>query len=194
MRYIDRKIVALCIYCSVLVFILPANAAAQAAIDTSSRDGSRDFDFEIGSWKTHLRRLSNPLSGQAPKWVEYEGRTVVREVWGGKANLVELAADGPAGHFEGLSLRLYNPQARQWALHFANARNGLTSAATLGRFRNGVGEFYNQDDFDGRMIFVRFIITPIGKDTIRFEQSFSEDGGKTWELNWIATDTRDGKR
>ncbi|HEV8167917.1 MAG TPA: hypothetical protein VGP59_01190, partial [Pyrinomonadaceae bacterium] len=67
-----------------------------------------DFDWEIGTWKTHLRRLQKPLSGSTT-WVEYEGTTVVRKVFDGRANLVELKADGPAGHFEGLSLRLYNP-------------------------------------------------------------------------------------
>ena len=61
------------------------------------RDGQHDFDFEIGTWKTHLRRLLNPLTGSTT-WVEYEGTTVVRKVWNGRANLVELAVDGPAGH------------------------------------------------------------------------------------------------
>ncbi len=76
------------------------------------RDGQTDFDFEIGTWKTRLKRLINPLTSST-KWVEYEGTTVVRKVWNGRANLVELTVDGPAGHFEGLSLRLYNPQSRQ---------------------------------------------------------------------------------
>ncbi len=76
------------------------------------RDGQHDFDFEIGTWKTHLRRLLHPLTGSTT-WVEYEGTTIVRKVWNGRANLVELMADGPAGHFEGLNLRLYNPQSHQ---------------------------------------------------------------------------------
>ena len=78
---------------------------AQAA---TSRNGSHDFDFEIGTWKTHLWRLVDPLTGST-KWVEYEGTSIVRKIWDGRANLVELVADGPAGHFEGLNLRLYNP-------------------------------------------------------------------------------------
>src|SRR5438045_7886135 len=79
----------------------------------AKRDGQRDFDFEIGTWKTHVRRLMHPLTGST-SWTEMDGTTVVRKVWDGRANLVELVADGPAGHFEGLSLRLYNPQSRQW--------------------------------------------------------------------------------
>jgi hypothetical protein len=161
-----------------------ANAQAQAP-----RDGQHDFDFEIGTWKTHLRRLVHPLSG-SDEWAEYEGVTTVRKVWNGRANLVELTADGPAGHFEGLNLRLYNPQSGQWSLNFASRRSGTLSQPTIGRFVNGRGEFYDQEDFDGRAVFVRFLIIPVDADTIRFEQSFSDDGGKTWELNWVATDTR----
>ena len=153
------------------------------------RDGQHDFDFEIGLWKTHLRRLVSPLSGSSA-WVEYTGTTVVRKVWGGRANLVELVADGPAGRFEGLSLRLYNPQSRQWSLNFASVKGGVLTTPTIGEFRNGRGEFYSQEIFNGRAILVRFVISDITPDSCRFEQAFSEDGGKTWEVNWIATDTR----
>ena len=170
---------------------LPAGARpAQAKAGAQApRDGQHDFDFEIGTWKTHLKRLAHPLSGSS-EWVEYEGVTTVRKVWNGRANLVELVADGPAGHFEGLNLRLYNPQSRQWSLNFANSRSGTLGQPTIGGFANGRGEFYDQEDFDGRAVFVRFVIAPLDADTVRFEQAFSDDGGKTWEVNWIATDTR----
>jgi hypothetical protein len=155
----------------------------------AQRDGQHDFDWEIGTWKTQLKRLQRPLSGSTT-WVEYDGTTVVNKVFDGRANLVELKADGPAGHFEGLSLRLYNPQARQWSLNFANVNGGTLTVPSIGEFKDGRGEFYNQDTFNGRAIFVRFVITKITPDQYRFEQSFSDDGGKTWELNWVAIDTR----
>ena len=153
------------------------------------RDGRHDFDFEIGTWKTHLSRLVHPLAGSTT-WVAYDGMSVVRKVWDGRANLVELVADGPAGHFEGLNLRLYNPQSRQWSLNFANASGGTMSQPTVGDFRNGRGEFFDQETLNGRAILVRFVISDITPDSCRFEQAFSDDGGKTWEVNWIATDTR----
>jgi hypothetical protein len=169
-----------------------SNAEALQANSQQSageRDGQNDFDFEIGTWKTHLKRLLNPLSGST-SWVEYEGTTVVRKVWNGRANLVELVADGPAGHFEGLSLRLYNPQSRQWSLNFAGIKGGVMTTPTIGEFKNGRGEFYSQETLDGRAIFVRFVISDITPNSCRFEQAFSADGGKTWEVNWIAVDTR----
>ena len=152
--------------------------------------GPQDFDFEIGQWKTQLKRLTNPLSGQPAKWVEYTGTTAVTKVWGGRANLVELDVKGPAGQIEGLSLRLFNPETRQWSLNFANARSGTMTTPTLGGFNNGRGEFYSTDTFGDRNILVRFVISDVKADSARFEQAFSADGGKTWEVNWIAVDTR----
>lgn len=155
----------------------------------AERDGQRDFDFEIGTWKTHLTRRLRPLTGSTT-WVQYDGTTLVRKVWNGRANLVELVADGPAGHFEGLNLRLYNPQSRQWSLNFSNISDGTLSQPTIGEFRNGRGEFYDQETLNGRAILVRFVISDITPTSCRFEQSFSDDGGRTWEVNWIAVDTR----
>lgn len=155
----------------------------------AQRDGQHDFDWEIGSWKTQLKRLQRPLSGSTT-WVEYEGTTVVSKVLDGRANLVELKVAGSAGRIEGLSLRLYNPQARQWSLNFANISNGMLTTPSVGEFKDGRGEFYNQDTYNGRAILVRFVITKITDDSYRFEQSFSDDFGKTWEANWIAIDTR----
>lgn len=168
----------------------PADDAPKSdARPSADRDGQHDFDWEIGSWKTHLKRRLRPLTG-SDDWVEYEGTTVVREVLGGRANLVELDVRGPAGHIEGLSLRLYNPEARQWSLHFANIANGILTVPTIGAFNNGRGEFYAADTLDGRAILVRFVISGITGDSAHFEQAFSDDGGRTWETNWIATDTR----
>jgi hypothetical protein len=184
--------------CSLGVFLQPVIGSTQTNSDASKakvqepasqRDGQHDFDFEIGTWKTHLRRLLHPLTG-SKTWVEYEGTTVVRKVWNGRANLVELQAEGPAGHFEGLNLRLYNAQAHQWSLNFANSSDGTLSQPTIGGFKNGRGEFFDQETLNGRAIFVRFVISDISQNSCRFEQAFSDDGGKTWEINWIATDTR----
>lgn len=154
-----------------------------------ARDGSRDFDFHIGTWRTHLRRRVAPLTG-SNEWVEMNGTTVVRKVWGGRANLVELEADGPKGHFSGLNLRLYHPESGQWSLHFANAADGEIAVPTVGEFKDGRGEFFDQETLRGRAIFVRFVVSDITPASVHFEQAFSDDGGKTWEVNWIADDIR----
>jgi len=153
-------------------------------------EGQHDFDFEMGTWKTHLKRLRDPLSGSTT-WIEYDGTTVVRPVWNGRANLAELEVGGPAGRIEALSLRLYNSETGQWSLNFSRSGSGSVGLPpAIGGFRNGRGEFYNQETFNGKAITVRFVISDITATSCRFEQSFSDDGGKTWEVNWIATDTR----
>jgi hypothetical protein len=172
--------------CGLALALLPPALPAQAP---TVRDGQHDFDFEIGRWQTRLSRLQHPLSGSTT-WVEYAGTTVVRKVWDGRANLVELDVRGPSGRLEGLSLRLYNPKARQWSLNFANSASGTLAVPAVGEFRDGRGEFYSQEEYDGRTILVRFVILVLGPDSCRFEQSFSDDGGKSWELNWVAVDTR----
>jgi hypothetical protein len=176
----------------------PLQGFAQQNSDTSrtsaqrastERDGQHDFDFEIGTWKTHLSRLLHPLTGSTT-WIKLEGTSVVRKVWNGRANLVELEVDGSTGHIEGLSLRLYNPQSHQWSLNFANSNSGALGQPTIGGFNNGRGEFFDQESFNGRTILVRNVWSDITPNSCRFEQAFSDDGGKTWEVNWIAIDTR----
>jgi len=183
--------------CSAAVVALPQRGLAQQRSEATrmtqqartERDGQHDFDFEIGTWKTRLKRLQRPLSGST-SWVEYEGTTVVRAVSGGRANLVELDVAGPAGRITGVSLRLYDPEARQWSLNFASLGSGRLSPPTIGEFKDGRGEFYAQETLNGRAILVRFVISDVTADSCRFEQAFSDDGGKTWEVNWIAVDMR----
>ena len=153
------------------------------------RDGQRDFDFHFGTWKTHITRLLHPLKGDTA-WVEYDGISVVREVWGGRASLFELNANGPAGHIEGMGLRLYNPESHQWSLNWVSGGSGVLDQPMVGEFKDGHGDFFDREPFNGRTISTRNGFSEITKDSSRFEQAFSDDGGKTWETNWIMTFTR----
>jgi hypothetical protein len=103
---------------------------------------------------------------------------------------VELEADGPTGHLAALNLRLYNPESHQWSLNFANSKTGTMSVPTIGEFHDGRGEFYDMEPINGRSVLVRNVWSDITRDSCHFEQTFSEDGGKTWETNWTTTDTR----
>ena len=169
-----------------------ALGATRSESSSAERDGQHDFDFEIGTWKTQLKvssRIRHPFHG--PKtWTEYEGTSVVRKIWGGRANIVELEVEGPTGHLEALNLHLYNLESHQWSLNSANSKAGTMGVPTVGEFKNGRGEFYDQETVNGRVILVRNVWSEITPSSCRFEQAFSDDGGKTWETNWIATDTR----
>jgi hypothetical protein len=163
--------------------------AALAPSPPPARDGARDFDFAIGTWRTQVSRLQRPLTGSRT-WVRYEGTSEVHALWDGRANLVELDVSGPAGRIEGVSLRLYNPETGQWSLNYANRAGGVLTPPVIGAFNDGRGEFYGQEIVEGRPVFARFVVFDITADSCRFEQAFSSDGGRTWEVNWIATDTR----
>jgi hypothetical protein len=183
--------------CSVALSSAPCAFCQRAAGGDSAqaaavRDGQHDFDFEFGTWKTHLKlssRLRHPFTGPET-WTVYEGTSVVHRIWNGKANMVELSVDGPSGHVDGLNFHLYNPESHQWSLNFASSAGGKMSVPTVGEFRNGRGEFYDQEPINGRVLLVRNVWTVLSPNTCHFEQAFSQDGGKTWEVNWIADDTR----
>lgn len=158
-------------------------------VNQAFAQSENDFDFEIGIWETKVKVLKNPLSGTT-EWLAFEGTSIVSEVCKGKANMVELDVEGESGKIEGVSLRLYHPETKQWSLNYANMKTGNLGVPAVGGFKNGRGEFYNEDIFKGRKILVRFIISGITENSIHFEQAFSADNGKTWEANWIADDTR----
>jgi len=174
----------------------PANARSDtaSAIPATPIGTPHDFDFEHGRWHTTLRRRVKPLSG-SDVWADYVGTTIVSPVLGGSANLAELDVSGAEGRIRGLSLRLFDTRQRRWTLNFSNATAGTLAVPMTGGFGGSArGVFYSAEEFGGRRILVRFIIESTGADTCRFEQAFSDDGGATWETNWIAVDTRqDGK-
>ncbi|MDR7380523.1 hypothetical protein [Promicromonospora iranensis] len=137
-----------------------------------------------------MRVLADPLSESPDEWLRFSGTSTVRPLADRRANVVELDVSGPDGRIEALNLRLYEPQAQRWSLTFVNLRDGLLTPAVYGGFRDGVGEFYGDDELGDRPIKVRFLVDQVSKDEARFEQAFSADGGTTWETNWVAVDRR----
>lgn len=157
---------------------------------TGQHDGQHDFDFYIGKWKLHNRRLVHPLTG-SNQWVEFDGTSVARKMWDGRANVDEFEADTPSGHIEGMTVRLYNADTHEWSIYWANGKAGAFSMPpTVGRFRNGRGEFYDHEEIGGKPVFVRFLWEVQSPRQCHWEQAFSIDEGKTWETNWTIDSTR----
>jgi hypothetical protein len=189
------KRVAICILAGAISWIsltLPAGAAGETAQPAKAavRDGAHDFDFNFGVWRTHIRRILDPLSGSTDS-IELNGTVTVRKVWDGRGQLEEIEADGPNGHWEGLTLFLYNPAAHQWSQTFANSKSGVLTPPLIGAFKDGRGELFAQDTFHDRSILVRTVWSEITPDSHHFEQSYSDDGGKTWAPAFIASLTRE---
>ena len=155
----------------------------------TARDGRVDFDFLMGRWQIHNRRLRERLK-RSDSWEEFESTSEARPVLGGLGNVDEYTMDRELGRFQGVTLRLYNPQAQEWSIYWAGSDDGLMQTPMIGGFKDGRGEFYSQELFEGRHIFNRFIWTVISPTACRWEQAFSPDGGVTWETNWIMEFTR----
>ncbi len=183
--------------CSALIIFQPlflgaqqnSEAAKTPQVSPAERDGQHDFDPLLGSWKYHLKRRVHTLVG-SNEWVEFEGTGECHRVWDGGSQIDTIEVDGPTGHIEGLTLRVYNPQSHQWRLYWANRKVGILDPPQVGEFKDGRGEFYAQDTYNGKTILVRFVWTNLSTNSPHFEQSFSDDGGKTWEVNWITDQTR----
>lgn len=171
-----------------LLTTLSIKSTAQQ-IPAAPRDGQHDFDFNFGTWKTHMTRLLHPLTGST-NWTEYDGMSFVCKVWNGHASIFELEVDGPTGHNEGVGLRLYNSESHHWNLNWTNSSQGMLTQPMIGEFKNGYGEFFDLENFNGRSIFARSGFYDITPTSARFERAFSADGGKTWETNWIMTFTK----
>lgn len=166
----------------------PSDVAAGAEPMSSDPDGHQ-FDFDFGDWDTHSSRLLHPLTGSTT-WADMDGQTVVHRVWDGRGNLAEYKAEGPAGHVELLALRWYNPSTHEWNIDFATPNVGTLGEPSIGQCKDSHCEFYDQEEINGRYIWVRFSIWKISDDSAQSEQAFSDDGGKTWETNWINKYTR----
>jgi hypothetical protein len=152
------------------------------------RDGGRDFDFWMGSWKVHNRRLKERLEGSTT-WEEFEATSTARMLLGGVGN-EDVYRSEFAGGFTGMSFRFYDRATGKWSIYWADSRRGVLDPAVVGSFQGDVGTFEGDDQFEGRPIRVRYIWSRTSTPTPRWEQAFSEDGGKTWETNWIMDMTR----
>jgi hypothetical protein len=158
----------------------------------TERDGSRDFDPLLGSWNFRLRRLVKPLSG-SKEWVEFEGHSSCVSIWDGRGQLDELSVSSQSdgSRINALTIRLYNPRTQEWSIYFANSNNPAFGTPQKGKFANGRGVFLDRDIVNGFNVVVRWLWTDLETDTPKFEQALSADEGKTWEANWVTTQTRE---
>ena len=184
-----RSFVVVCLAGSLWPPVSSIGSPPETPAASSERDRQHDWDWDIGTWKSRMKRRLHPLTG-SNTWVEYEGTDVVRKIWDGRANLGEVQLNGPAGHLDILSLRLYNPESHQWSINVASSGGGTLFPPAVGEFKNRRGVFVDQETYNGKSILVRFNISDITPKSFRVEQAFSEDAGQTWEVNLIVTETR----
>ena len=151
-----------------------------------------DFDFWFGSWDVRNRWLRRRLAG-SDDWEEFDATVVARPLLDGVGNEDEFRTDH-AGGFIGMSFRFFDPERRRWSIYWADSRRpGELDPPVFGTFSGDVGLFEGEDVYRGRPILVRFTWTGVTTPTPRWEQAFSDDGGRTWETNWVMDFTRAGE-
>jgi hypothetical protein len=180
------RMLALFILGTALTLPLQAQTTSDPA-NLPQRDGSHDFDFLIGDWKAHVRRLPDRLNN-SNVWVEYDGISNHHKLLDSNANFeqFEVTSNDKKLHIKAQTLRLYNPATRQWSIYLVDLDNGtLDTPPVVGAFTGKRGEFFHQETLKGRTILVRYVWLDLSPSSARMEQSYSPDGGKTWEVNWI---------
>lgn len=151
--------------------------------ELNNTDGPTDFDFIVGKWQIHNRRLRERLRN-CQEWEEFTGIGHARPILGGLGNVDEVALNRSTGVLHGLTLRLFNPQNQEWSIYWSDSQSGLLFPPMIGRFIAGIGEFYAQEVNQGQTVLSRFIWSATMTATPHWEQALSADGGRTWETNW----------
>jgi len=175
----------------------PSGAALSQTASTQTvvaHDGSHDFDFLIGDWKAHLRRMIDRKTGvttsdpRTGTWVEYDGVCNDKKLLDTNANFEQFDVQASRTHllFRGQALRMYNPASHQWSIYGLDLDKGeLDLPPLIGLFTGKRGEFFDSELRNGRMVQVRYVWSDVTPKSARMEQSFSPDGGKSWAVNWI---------
>jgi len=155
---------------------------------TPERTGDiHDFDFLAGSWRIVNRRLRERGVG-SKDWDDFHATFRAALHMGGVVNVDEMSV--PSRGWSGMSIRVFNPEKRQWSIYWINSQKGVMEPAVRGGFAGNRGEFYGEDVDNGRPVTARFIWMRLGPDAVHWEQAFSYDGGE-WETNWVMEFTRD---
>ena len=168
--------------------VATAPGATRVAIIETNKEspGVHDFDFFVGRWDVHHRRLKERLANNH-EWLDFTGTTITSALMGGAANVDDNVLELPGNPYRAVSLRSFDAKSGLWSIWWLDGRSpqGPLDTPVQGRFQGGVGTFYAEDTFNGKPIRVRFVWSDITPTSARWEQAFSTDGGKTWETNWI---------
>ena len=152
--------------------------------------GAHDFDFLHGSWNILSRRLSSRLTG-SDDWEEFEATGTCFPTLGGIGNVDDFTPNWP-GHegYIGHSFRFFDLAQQRWSIYWADTSSGVLQPPVHGRFVDGVGEFFGEDEHLGTPVIAWFHWSQITPVSALWEQAFSADGGETWETNWTMAFTR----
>jgi hypothetical protein len=177
---------------------LAALAAGARAAPPATRPGEdpaltahrHDFDWLVGSWKVRHHRLKGRLVGST-EWEDFDGTSKLWLTLDGLGTVDDNLLELPGGTYRAVGIRAFDPKTSQWAIWWLDGRNpSQIDVPVRGGFKDGVGTFEADDTLNGKPIRVRFEWSRITKNSAHWEQAFSPDGGRTWEVNWRMDFTR----
>jgi hypothetical protein len=149
--------------------------------------GMNDFGFFTGTWDvTNRRRVDFLDSGS--EWEEFPAISQASVHFDGGAHFDEITF--PTKGYAGLTLRLYDQDTGQWSLYWVSKRNPVMLPPVTGQFKDGIGDFLGQDDYNDVPVLVRYRWSGITESAARWAQAFSVDGGQSWLDNWYMDMTR----
>lgn len=165
---------------------LMAASSSTAFFSTSAAAASHeaDWDWLLGDWDVWHSRLKDRLVNST-EWQEFAGKSAFWRTLGGLGNVDDNSLDLPAGVYRGLSVRAFDAKAGSWAIWWVDGRNPeRIDPPVRGGFKGDEGEFIGKDVHQGTPVTVRFRWHEVRSKRPWWDQSFSTDGGKTWETNW----------
>lgn len=152
-------------------------------INPSETSSKNDFDFYQGKWQLRNKKLKNRLCN-CNEWTIFDSTQEMYKVLNGLGNIDNYLASFDGQSFEGMSIRLFNPQTRLWSIYWADSNEGVLQPPVQGSFENNFGHFFTKDNFNGQRILVVFRWDIRDKENPIWSQAFSRDNGETWEWNW----------
>jgi hypothetical protein len=190
------------IYCSAIVLLLSFDSSAQNTISTpfkmpdivrfdskgdlvitpSKTSSKDDFDYLVGKWKLQDKKLKTRLNNST-EWIEFESTVEMKKLLNGIGNMDIYRTTFDGKPYEGVALRLFNPETKLWSIYWADSNTGKMDPPMVGSFDGNIGTFYCKDVFNGKPILVVFHWDKTDPNNPVWSQAFSPDNGKTWEWN-----------
>ena len=86
--------------------------------------GLHDFDFLVGHWQVHHRKLKARLIN-SHEWIEFEGTLFSQPLMGGYANVDDDVFEVPGGTYRGVAPRSFEAKSGQWSIWWMDSRTPL---------------------------------------------------------------------
>ncbi len=167
------------------------NGDRNSPIVASKSSTQNDFDFLVGKWNIHNKKLKSRLSN-SNDWIEFEAVQEMRKVLTGMGNVEIISATIDDKPYEGMAIRLFNRATKLWSIYWADNSLGTMDNPVVGSFEHGIGTFFGKEILNGKEVILQFRWDATKPEKPVWSQAFSADHGRTWEWNWYMYFTRRG--